>query len=94
MHIEMEVKGLMINTAYRFRIYLNKAQSLLIYKTFGCSHFICNDFLSRCDYTYKEKGTTYGTCSAKLPVLRTELVWLKKLIRIKIQPSVRNFTDV
>ncbi|WP_180255209.1 helix-turn-helix domain-containing protein, partial [Bacillus toyonensis] len=32
---------MIINTAYKFRIYLNKAQATLINKTIGCSRFVC-----------------------------------------------------
>lgn len=58
----MEVKGMMINKAYKFRIYPNKAQAILINKTIGCSRFVFNHFLSLWDNAYKEtgKGLTYG----------------------------------
>ncbi|WP_242316113.1 helix-turn-helix domain-containing protein, partial [Bacillus cereus group sp. BfR-BA-01355] len=69
----------MINKAYKFRIYPNQAQAILINKTIGCSRFVFNHFLSLWDQAYKEtgKGLTYGTCSAKLPAMKKELVWLK-----------------
>ncbi|HDR7968692.1 TPA: helix-turn-helix domain-containing protein, partial [Bacillus pacificus] len=53
----------MINKAYKFRIYPNKAQAILINKTIGCSRFVFNHFLSLWDNAYKEtgKGLTYGT---------------------------------
>ncbi|MFE5131716.1 RNA-guided endonuclease TnpB family protein [Bacillus mobilis] len=60
---------MMINKAYKFRIYPNQAQAILINKTIGCSRFVFNHFLSLWDHAYKKKGKglTYGTCSAKLP---------------------------
>ncbi|MES9694719.1 RNA-guided endonuclease TnpB family protein [Bacillus toyonensis] len=69
----------MINKAYKFRIYPNKAQAILINKTIGCSRFVFNHFLSLWDHAYKEtgKGLTYGTCSAKLPAMKKVFVWLK-----------------
>jgi transposase len=44
---------------------------------------------------YKEtgKGLTYGTCSAKLPAMKKELVWLKEVDSIAMQSSVRNLAD-
>ncbi|HDR7949869.1 TPA: helix-turn-helix domain-containing protein [Bacillus toyonensis] len=36
---------MMINKAYKFRIYPNKAQATLINKTIGCSRFGFNHFL-------------------------------------------------
>ena len=91
----MEVNQIMINKAYKFRIYPNQAQAILINKTIGCSRFVFNHFLSLWDQAYKEtgKGLTYGTCSAKLPAMKKELVWLKEVDSIAIQSSVRNLAD-
>ncbi|PFB30301.1 transposase, partial [Bacillus cereus] len=91
----MEVNQIMINKAYKFRIYPNQAQAILINKTIGCSRFVFNHFLSLWDQAYKEtgKGLTYGTCSAKLPAMKKELVWLKEVDSIAIQSSVRNLVD-
>ncbi|MGG3673782.1 IS200/IS605 family element RNA-guided endonuclease TnpB [Bacillus nitratireducens] len=84
-----------INKAYKFRIYPNQAQANLINKTIGCSRFVFNHFLSLWDNAYKEtgKGLTYGTCSAKLPAMKKEFVWLKEVDSIAIQSSVRNLAD-
>jgi len=91
----MEVNQIMINKAYKFRIYPNQAQAILINKTIGCSRFVFNHFLSLWDHAYKEtgKGLTYGICSAKLPAMKKELVWLKEVDSIAIQSSVRNLAD-
>ncbi|WP_445661562.1 helix-turn-helix domain-containing protein [Bacillus sp. FSL P2-0099] len=64
----MGVKGIMINKAYKFRIYPNKAQATLINKTIGCSRFVFNHFLSLWNNAYKEtgKGLTYGTANKSL----------------------------
>ncbi|HDR7224722.1 TPA: transposase, partial [Bacillus toyonensis] len=86
---------MMINKAYKFRIYPNKAQATLINKTIGCSRFVFNHFLSLWDNAYREtgKGLAYGTCSAKLPAIKKEFVWLKEVDSIAIQSSVRNLAD-
>ncbi len=92
----MEVNQIMINKAYKFRIYPNQAQAILINKTIGCSRFVFNHLLSLWDHAYKETGkglTYYGTCSAKLPAMKKELVWLKEVDSIVIQSSVRNLAD-
>ncbi len=82
---------MMINKAYKFRVYPNQAQAILINKTIGCSRFVFNLW----DHAYKEtgKGLTYGTCSAKLPAMKKEFVWLKEVDSIAIQSSVRNLAD-
>ncbi len=86
---------MIINKAFKFRIYPNQAQAILINKTIGCSRFVFNHFLSLWDHVYKEtgKGLTYGTCSAKLPAMKKEFVWLKEVDSIAIQSSVRNLAD-
>ncbi len=84
-----------MNKAYKFRIYSNQEQVILINKTIGCSRFVFNHFLALWDHAYKEtgKGLTYGICSAKLPAMKKELVWLKEVDIIAIQSSVRNLAD-
>ncbi len=56
---------MIINKAYKFRIYPNQAQAILINKTIGCSRFVFNHFLSLWDHAYKETGkglTWYMLC--------------------------------
>jgi putative transposase len=86
---------MVINKAYKFRIFPNKKQILLINKTIGCSRFVFNHFLAKWNDTYKEtgKGLTYNTCSSELPPLKKELRWLKEVDSIAIQSSVRNLAD-
>ncbi|WP_197485418.1 IS200/IS605 family element RNA-guided endonuclease TnpB [Sporosarcina psychrophila] len=85
----------MTNKAYKFRIYPNQDQQVLIAKTIGCSRFVFNHFLYKWNDTYKEtgKGLTYGTCSAGLPLLKKELSWLKEVDSIALQSAVRNLAD-
>ncbi|MGG2063855.1 IS200/IS605 family element RNA-guided endonuclease TnpB [Bacillus sp. S14(2024)] len=86
---------MLVNKAYKFRIHPNKEQAILINKTIGCSRFVFNHFLSKWNDKYKEtgKGLAYGTCSAELPKLKKEFVWLKEVDSIAIQSSVRNLAD-
>ncbi|WP_318617573.1 IS200/IS605 family element RNA-guided endonuclease TnpB [Sporosarcina sp. YIM B06819] len=86
---------MMINKAYKFRIYPNQGQQVLIAKTIGCSRFVFNHFLDKWNHSYKEtgKGLTYGTFSAGLPLLKKELSWLKEVDSIALQSSVRNLAD-
>src|SRR5690625_4618895 len=86
---------MMVNKAYKFRIYPNKEQEILINKTFGCSRFVFNHFLAKWDNAYKEtgKGLTYNSCSAQLTQLKKELTWLKEVDSIAIQSSLKNLAD-
>ncbi|MGG3451199.1 IS200/IS605 family element RNA-guided endonuclease TnpB [Domibacillus aminovorans] len=86
---------MIVNKAYKFRIYPTKKQEILITKTIGCSRFVFNHFLSKWNDTYKEtgKGLTYNTCSAQLTQLKKQLVWLKEVDSIAVQSSLKNLAD-
>lgn len=86
---------MLVNKAYKFRIYPSKEQEVFIVKTIGCSRFVFNHFLAKWNETYKEtgKGLSYGVCSSELPNLKKELPWLKEVDSIAIQSSVKNLAD-
>ncbi|MBN6185764.1 IS200/IS605 family element transposase accessory protein TnpB [Aneurinibacillus sp. BA2021] len=86
---------MVVNKAYKFRIYPTKEQEVLLAKTIGCSRFVFNHFLAKWNETYKEtgKGLSYGVCSSELPNLKKELPWLKEVDSIAIQSSVKNLAD-
>lgn len=86
---------MLVNKAYKFRIYPNKEQEIRIAKTIGCSRFVFNHFLEKWNSTYKEtgKGLTYNVCSKQLTQLKKELVWLKEVDSIAIQSSLKNLAD-
>ncbi|MBP1913380.1 putative transposase [Lederbergia galactosidilyticus] len=86
---------MLVNKAYKFRIYPNKEQQILIAKTIGCSRFVFNHFLAQWNDTYKDtgKGLTYNACSSQLTQLKKELVWLKEVDSIAIESSLKNLAD-
>ncbi|GIN97945.1 transposase [Siminovitchia terrae] len=94
-NVLVEVELMLVNKAYKFRIYPNQKQEILIAKTMGCSRFVFNHFLAKWKDAYKEtgKGLTYNSCSAELPQLKKELVWLKEVDSTAIQSSLKNFAD-
>lgn len=86
---------MLVNKAYKFRIYPSEEQEILIAKTIGCSRFVFNHFLAKWNDTYKAtgKGLTYNSCSSQLTQLKKELVWLKEVDSIAIQSSLKNLAD-
>lgn len=86
---------MLVNKAYKFRIYPTHEQATLINKTIGCARFVFNHFLSLWKDTYKEtgKGLTYGSCSAELTKLKQEIEWLKEPDKFSLQNSLRNLAD-
>ncbi len=83
---------MLIHKAYKFRIYQNKKQEVLIAETIGCSRFVFNHFLAKWKDAYEEtgKGLTYTTCSSQLTQLKKELEWLKEVDSIALQSSLKN----
>ncbi|MGN4422959.1 IS200/IS605 family element RNA-guided endonuclease TnpB [Bacillus cereus group sp. MYBK30-1] len=88
---------MLVKKAYKFRIYPNKKQGILIAKTIGCSRFVFNHFLALWNDTYKEagKGLTYLSCSAKLTQLKKQqdTIWLKEVDSIALQSTLKNLAD-
>ncbi|BFH63052.1 IS200/IS605 family element RNA-guided endonuclease TnpB [Paenibacillus azoreducens] len=83
--------------AYKFRIYPNQEQQILIAKTIGCSRFVYNHFLNMWNTAYSNtgKGLSYPSCSAMLPKMKkdVETYWLKEVDSIALQSSLLNLAD-
>ncbi|OOE05040.1 transposase [Anoxybacillus kestanbolensis] len=86
---------MIVYKAYRFRIYPNQKQKILINKTFGCARFVFNHFLAKWNNAYKEtgKGLSYQSCSAQLTKLKKEYTWLKEVDSIALQTSLKHLSD-
>lgn len=81
--------------AYRFRLYPNAKQVIILRQTIGCVRYIHNHFLAKWNDTYNEtsKGLSYNTCATQLPILKQTLPWLKDVDSIALQSSVRAVAD-
>ncbi|ASA20084.1 IS200/IS605 family element RNA-guided endonuclease TnpB [Paenibacillus donghaensis] len=86
---------MLVNKAYKFRLYPSPAQEVLIAKTIGCCRFVFNHFLAKWNDSFQAtgKGLSYDSCSSELPNLKKELPWLKEVDSIAIQSSVKNLAD-
>ena len=88
---------MLVHKAYRFRIYPNDEQKVLITKTIGCSRFVFNHFLSAWNNAWEEtgKGLTYNTCAAKMTSLKREKAyeWLSEVDSIALQSSLKGLDD-
>lgn len=78
--------------AYKFRIYPNKQQQVLIAKTFGCCRFVYNYYLDKRIELYKsnQENLTYNKCSADLTILKKDLEWLKEIDATALQSSLKD----
>ena len=76
--------------AYKFRLYPDDNQKMLINKTFGCTRFIYNHFLNKC----KEEGykKAYDMCK-ELKELELDYPFLKEVDSTALRCSIFNLED-
>ena len=76
--------------AYKFRMYPNDKQKELIHKTFGCSRFVYNYFLSECRENGYQKS--FNMCK-KLKELENNYSFLKEVDSCSLRNSIFNLED-
>ena len=76
--------------AYRFRMYPNEDQKILIEKHIGLCRFVWNHFLNTRNSRYTEtgKGMTYRETALLLPSLKKEYPWLNEINSQSVQQVV------
>ena len=86
---------MLVMKAYKYRIYPNKEQEVLINKTFGCCRYVFNRYLDEWNNQYENygKGLTYNKCSSSLTNLKKELKWLKEVDSHALQNSLKDLSD-
>lgn len=85
----------MANKAYKYRLYPNKEQEILLAKTFGCVRFIYNKMLSDKIEHYKETKEKLNNTPAQY---KKEFEWLKEVdslalanAQMNLQTAYNNF---
>ena len=76
----------MIQKAYKFRIYPNKKQQVLLNKTFGCVRFAWNQWVGEFNKPKEEKKEFKTTKQ-----LRDSNVWMKEVSAASIQQKEQDF---
>ena len=81
--------------AYKFRIYPNSEQEILIQKTFGCTRYVYNHYLAKRKELYETEKKTfnYNACSADMTQLKREIEWLREVDATALQSSIRDLDD-
>ena len=74
--------------AYKFRIYPNKEQEILINKTFGCCRYVYNGLLSDAQKQYEETGKSKVKSYKSL--YTDENTWLKEVDSLALSNTQRN----
>jgi putative transposase len=83
---------ILVYKTYKFKLYPNKQQEILIQKTFGCTRFIYNYFLAKRIELYKinKCSISYNQMSKELTKLKKELEWLREPDKWALQNSLKN----
>ena len=81
---------MLVNKAYKFRIYPNKKQIELINKTIGCSRFVFNFFLGK----QKDKDAYWYICeemvqNGQLPINNWKGEFFNKYQTVKVIPELK-----
>ena len=85
-----------VEKAYKFRIYPNKNQEILIQKTFGSCRFVYNHYLAKKIDLYKNNGTSLSkidcnnSCNREL---KKEYLWLKEVDKFALTNSIYNLDN-
>jgi putative transposase len=82
---------------YKYRLYPNETQKVLIEKHFGCSRWVYNYALDKKNKTYQETGESLSRFDIQkdLPVLKKqeETSWLKEVNSLSLQYTLLNLEN-
>lgn len=83
---------MIIHKAYKIRIYPNSMQKVMIEKTFGCTRFVYNYFLSERKAKYEKDKISINDYkqSKVLTELKRNYLWLKEVDSIALQTCILN----
>ncbi|MDF2855739.1 MAG: transposase [Neobacillus sp.] len=86
---------MLVQKAFKFRLFPTEEQAILINKSIGCSRFVYNHFLDIWKKTYAQtgKGLTYSLCSKELTELKKHLIWLKEPDKFALQNCLKNLSN-
>ena len=84
-----------IYKAYKFRIYPNSEQQILINKTLGCTRFIYNHYLTEKKQAYEQSkiNLKIKDCIKDLPNLYEEYPWLKEIDSMSLRTTLFDLED-
>ena len=79
--------------SYKFRLYPNKEQEILLQKTFGCVRFVYNQCLAYRIDKYKNESASlskFDIMNYVNRILKQEYLWLKEVDKFSLQNAVNN----
>lgn len=80
---------------FRYRIYPNKQQKILIQKTFGCVRYVYNYYLTMRKNAYEKEGRSmwFSDCCKDLTSLKQQLPWLREPDKQALQNCLRDLQN-
>lgn len=81
-----------MHKAFKYRIYPDGEQCIIIDKIIGSTRFVFNHFLNlKIEYYESTKSSfTYNMCSKELTILKKTNLWLKEVDSISLQQALRD----
>ena len=81
---------MLINKAYKFRLYPNELQKEIINKTLGCTRLIYNHYLNKKQTLYEEKKQNISCyeCIKDIPNLYNEKPYLKEIDSMSLRCAI------
>ena len=81
---------MIVNKAYKFRMYPNDIQKEIINKTFGCTRFIYNYYLDKRINLYKNEGKSIKMYDLikDIPTLYVDRPYLKEIDSMSLRCSI------
>lgn len=78
--------------AFKFRLYPNKEQQILLNKTFGCVRFVYNHYLDLKNRLYQEekKSLSYSASCKDLTTFKKENTFLKEVDSVALQQCLKD----
>lgn len=80
-----------IHKSYKFRMYPNRTQEVLLAKTFGCNRFVWNKCVEAFESCDKVKNPNSKTPTKK--DLESEFPWLNEVSAASLQQKTRDFEE-
>ena len=86
--------SLLIHRAYKFRIYPDKEQTVILSKHFGCCRYVYNHFLAERNKAYRDSKKYLSYCDTANALVNVknapETSWLKEVYSHALQAALRN----
>jgi len=81
-----------LHKAFKFRLYPNDEQTILINKTIGCTRYVYNHFLDTRIKVFEveQKTLSFNVCCLELTQLKKQIEWLQEVDSMALQQALKD----